>query len=261
MLDQFAHFQHLVKQTGISIPSDYKTDLNRRLNKVIKDSPHETKIEEYKPRESTAVVGNNNNNKNQDVSNGLKFCKVCYSLLIPGVNLKIRVKYKDNSKKLSKSKKKNKGNKSGKSRYLSYECLNCHSEYKYMDALVQKGDGCTGETQMHRTPSIFDMNLNFKSRSTTPTVESDSGKLNDKSIKDEGKKKIDSSGGTGKRKNTDTMSGGGKGDQEKTMNNRMSKSRTKKRKQMNSLSSMLSKKRKNDEASKKGGLDLFDFMS
>ncbi|GMF03523.1 unnamed protein product [[Candida] boidinii] len=207
---------------------------------------------------NNSIPTNGNGNNSEDKL----WCDQCKILLIPGLNLQVRVKYLKDKKQVKtqkktqknqgqdnkKNKKHKKSNDKFRKRVLSYKCLDCNKEMIF-DELVQPKPETIEIKETKKSGETFKLNtlpnLQFKSsnsQSPEPNTNTITKPISAKS-----------SASTPNKSDSDTR----KNDNSK---NASSKSRSKKRKQMNSLTNMLKEKKKKQEESDNNGLDLMGFM-
>lgn len=214
---------------------------------------------------NNSLPGNGNGNGNG--SEERLWCDHCKILLIPGLNLQVRVKYLKDKKKVKPQKRtqqqtnqdqdeKKKNGKDKKSngkfrkRVLSYKCLDCNKEMMFNDLMQPKLENIEAKGTEKSRREAFKLNtlpiLQFKSsNSQFPPDPNPNTTSKPSSVKS----------GTNTADKSDTESR--KNDNSK---NASSKSRSKKRKQMNSLTSLLKEKKKKQEENNNNGLDLMGFM-
>ncbi|OUM54196.1 hypothetical protein BVG19_g3553 [[Candida] boidinii] len=216
---------------------------------------------------NNSLPGNGNGNGNG--SEEKLWCDHCKILLIPGLNLQVRVKYlKDKTKVKSQKKtqqqtqqnqdqdekkKKGKDEKSNgifRKRVLSYKCLDCDKEMIFDELMQPKPENIEIKETERRGREAFKLNtlpnLQFKSSNSQFPPDPNPNTTSKLSSVKSGANTPDKSD-TDSRKNDN-------------FKNASSKSRSKKRKQMNSLTSLLKEKKKKQEESNNKGLDLMGFM-
>ncbi|ODV94083.1 hypothetical protein PACTADRAFT_4039 [Pachysolen tannophilus NRRL Y-2460] len=174
----------------------------------------------------------------------VKICPCCKVFLIPGYNLKTRIVYIGNKKKIKKNQNvKSLSNKhvndkdheewKPRKRVLRYECLHCDNRIDFDDILLQPSSSLENK----KNAPIFEKAQ--ETTSSTPFI---------------------ATWNASKDSNSGTRS-----DTANNVNNKKNstaKERSKKRKKLNSLSNLLQDKKKqnNDSGKKISGLNLMDFM-
>lgn len=127
---------HAVKQQELQ--AKYVGKYQESLNSIGVEEPNQNVTGKIQLIGSKGIKIREVNSNDQALKLNLQICWFCRRLLIPGLTLKVRIRYPKHIR--AKAKGKNGQNNKFPSRILVYKCLGCGGEVQFLDALKDAGE-------------------------------------------------------------------------------------------------------------------------